>query len=105
MTISSNNPQVANSTSITLSVFASGPVTIERITWTSLGSSGSIHLTDMRGSTVFTGIGEAAMNIIDSPTVFPNGLRFASMSGSFDTATSATSSTAMEVGKLFVWVR
>lgn len=82
-------------------------------------ATGSIHFTDLTGDHVMDLVVSdvAQQNIIEQATVFPQGLMFASLSGALSDSSaslsvslspsdvSSTSSTAMEIGKLFVWVR
>ena len=87
-----NNPMVATSANTTSSIFFSTPVMVEKILWTSIASSGSLHLADIKGNPIFDGVAEAATLVQEDPMVLANGLRL-------------TTSTGIEVGKLFVWVR
>ena len=83
---------LAMSAQCTNSVIFSAPTEVLEMLWTGISSSCSLTLFDMDYNQVVNVIAEGTSRIIEDPRVFPNGLR-------------TSTSTNIENGKLFIWVR
>ena len=93
MPITNQNPMVATTASLTASVFSSTPFTVTEILWTGISSSCSLNLFDMDYNSMARIIADpGTVRVVEDPKVFANGLRF-------------STSTNLENGILYVWVR
>ena len=88
-----NNPMTCTSASCTQSVFFSTPTEVLEIMWASINASTSLCLTDMDDNILFKTIADpGTVRVIEDPRVFANGMKF-------------STSTGIDGGKLYVWVR